>query len=314
MRRRMPSLAALRSFEAAARHENFTLAAQELLVTHAAISRQVRRLEEELAVRLFDRTGNRVSLNGAGRDLLAILSRAFDGIAAATNRLSVGRQANRLVLSVDPGLAARWLNARLSRFHRIQPEVDVEIIPSLELAAFPNDLIDAAIHYAFEDPPSELQWIRLISLEAFPVCSPRLVEDGPGLRAPADLARHRLLHEQNTTWWRRWLTLVGEHRIDWSKGPIYHDSSLVLDAAAASQGVAIGDNLLAFEQLDDGRLVKPFAATCPSGSYYLVMPELDQPVLRRFETWLVEEFAIQAAESARWAAAKPSPAHARKAR
>lgn len=306
MTRRMPSLTALRTFEAAGRHENFSLAAQELLVTHAAVSRQVRRLEDDLGIRLFHRTGNRVRLTVAGADLLPVLSGAFDTIAAAANRVAAGRRTTRLVLTVDPGLAARWLNARLAGFHAIEPDVDVEIIPSLGLAAFQNEQADAAIHYDFVVPSAPLQSVHLITLDAFPVCSPDLLAMEPGLREPADLARFRLLHEQDTTWWRRWLELVGADRVDWSKGAVYRDSSLVLDAAAAGQGVAIGDNLLAFEALEAGNLVRPFSATCPSGSYYLVKPEVDRqhPALASFEVWLVNEFITQAGKSARWTRAE----------
>ena len=301
MSRTMPSLTALRSFEAAARHQSFSLAADELHVTHAAISRQVRRLEETLEVRLFTRTGNRVVLTPAGADLLPVLSRAFDAIATATDRAADGRRTGRLVLSVDPGLAARWLNTRLERFHRSAPDVDVEIIPALDLAAFSQGRADAAIHYCFTQPLPADRSVWLIAVEAFPVCSPRLVEAG-GLARVSDLARHRLLHEQDTSWWRRWLTLAGAEEVDWSKGLIYHDSSLVLDAAVAGQGVAVGDNLLAFEELAAGRLVKPFGPTLRSGSYYLLKPERgrEHPALAAFETWLVDETTLQAREGSRW--------------
>ena len=303
MPRTMPSLAALRTFEAAARHQSFSLAAQELHVTHAAVSRQVRRLEEALGLSLFARTGNRVALTPAGADLLPVLSGAFDTIAAATGRLAAGRRSGRLVLSVDPGLAARWLNARLERFHRIAPGVDVEIIPALDLAAFSQGRADAAIHYSFVPPDPMVRSLWLITVEAFPVCSPRLMAQG-SLRDPGDLAHCRLLHEQDTSWWRRWLTLAGVDGVDWSRGLVYHDSSLVLDAAAEGQGVAVGDNLLAYEALVSGRLVKPFGPTCPSGSYYLLKPERprEHPALAIFEAWLVNEFAIQGFEGARWLA------------
>jgi LysR family glycine cleavage system transcriptional activator len=300
MPRRLPSLTALRAFEAAARHQSLTLAASELHVTHAAISRQVRRLEEELGLRLFRRTGNRVVLTKPGSDLLAVVAHAFDSIAAGARRIGNDRASRRLVLAVDPGLAARWLNTRIAAFHRIEPGIDVEIIPTLDLVPFPNDEVDAAIHYAFADPPAGLRWLRLISVEAFPVCSPAL---GSSIRVPADLASHRLLHEQDTSWWRRWLERVGETGVDWSKGLIYRDSGLGLDASAAGQGVAIGDNLLAFPELADGRLVKPFAATLKSGSYFLVMPESGarHPGLAAFEAWLVEAFTAQVAASGEFA-------------
>lgn len=312
MSRILPSLTALRTFESAARHENFSLAAEELHVTHAAVSRQVRRLEEALEVRLFERTGNRVGLTAAGADLLPVLSRAFDTIAAATGRLAAGRQTGRLVLSVDPGLAARWLNTRLERFHRIVPQVDVEIIPALDLAPFARGRADAAIHYSFTPPEPAMRSVWLMAVEAFPVCSPVLQQE-EGLRIAADLARFRLLHEQDTSWWRRWLTLAGIEGVDGTKGLVYHDSSLVLDAAAEGQGVAIGDNLLGFGALATGRLIRPFGPTCPSGSYYLIKPErtLEHPALAVFEAWLINEFAIQAEESRRWGAESVSSEGAR---
>jgi LysR family glycine cleavage system transcriptional activator len=299
MPRKMPSLTALRAFEAAARHQSFTLAARELFVTHAAISRQVRRLERDMGLRLFQRAGNRVSLTAPGVDLRAVVASAFDAIAAGARRVADAHAHRRLVLTVDPGLAQRWLNARLAAFHRMQPDVDVEIIPTLELVGFPNDAVDAAIHYAFADPPAGLRWVHLIRVAAFPVCAPALLDD---LRAPADLARHRLLHEQDTSWWRRWLARVGETGVDWSKGLIYRDSGLVLDAAASGQGVAIGDNLLAYEELAAGRLVRPFAATLPSGSYYLIMADgaTRHPNLPAFEAWLIEQFQAQVGASARF--------------
>ena len=295
----MPSLTALRAFEAAARHQSFSLAAGELFVTHAAISRQVRRLEAELGRALFDRTGNRVRLNEAGRELARALGGAFDAIAAASHRLGAGPRTDRLVIAVDPGLADRWLNRRLGRFQERAPGLDIEIIPALHLVDLESGAVDAAVYYSFDDPPRTLRSVRLMDVMAFPVCSPRLLG---GLARPADLARHRLLHEQDTTWWRRWLALADETTVDWSKGTIYRESSLVLDAATDGQGVAVGDNLLAYEELRDGRLVKPFAETCRSGTYFLVRPAAAEPspALAAFETWLLEAFALQTAASAPW--------------
>jgi len=307
MVRWLPGLTALRAFEAAACHESFSLAAAELHVTHAAISRQVRCLEAELGQVLFRRTGNRVTLNEAGHDLARSLSRAFDGIAAASHRLSAGRRADRLVIAVDTGLADRWLNRRLAAFQQTEPGLDIEIIPSLRLVDFPREAVDAAVHYGFDDLPPGLRSLRLMDVVAFPVCSPELLTGERPLHRPADLARHRLLDEQDTEWWRRWLALAGETDVDWSRGTIHHDSSLVLDAAADGQGVAVGDNPLAFEALAEGRLVKPFTATLRTGTYYLVRPErdADHPGLDRFETWLADEFKTQTAMSAAWA--EPGP-------
>ncbi len=302
MARTLPSLTALKAFEAAARHQSFKAAAEELHVTHAAISRQVKALEAQLGLSLFERLNRRVLLTAAGRELLPVLERAFDEISTVSRRLAAPPTRGRLVLSVDPGFATRWLLRRLSRFRDHHSNIEVEIIPSLELLRFPHASIDAAIYYG-QGPWPGLRQELLFSLCVFPVCGPDLVTGPHPLRRPGDLRHHRLLHERSVDWWRVWLQEAGAPEVDWSAGPIFHDSNLPLDAAAAGEGVAVGDNLLAIDDLESGRLCKPFALTCPTGSYYLVSPQdqADHVKLAAFRGWLRQACDAEAELRARWA-------------
>ena len=313
MGRSLPSLTSLRAFEAAARHQSFTRAAEELNVTHVAISRQVRALEEWLGVALFERLNRRVRLTETGRLYLPTLSGAFDDIAVATSRLRrrpPTTEVRRLALGVDPGLASRWLMGHLRELRSHAPDIEVEVQPALTLPDFRDENVDAAIHYDYG--ASEWQRVvdgvplratRLFDCRAFPVCRPDLASTARPLATPADLRRHRLLHEQDTVWWQRWLQAAGaDHAVDWQRGPVYHDSNLTLDACLAGEGVAVGDNLLAYADLEAGRLVKPFRLAIPTGSYYLVTRnEATLPArLLAFRDWLCAAAAQQQRDSARW--------------
>ena len=301
MGRQLPSLTALRAFEAAARHESFKDAATELFVSHVAISRQVKRLEEHLGVALFLRRNRGVALTQAGRRYLEAIRRAFDDIAEATKQLTEQHLSGRLVLSVDPGFAARWLIRRLSRFRKIAPEVEIELISSNQLVDFSQQSVHAAIHYG-EGDWSSLHADALLHLHAFPVCSPALMNGPHPLKTASDLRHQRLLHEQSTEWWRIWLEAAGIDDVDWNAGSIFHDYSLNLEAACSGEGVAIGDNLLALEALEEGRLLKPFALSWPCGTYYLLGPRtmLNDPKLATFRRWLLAECQEQAQRSQRW--------------
>jgi LysR family glycine cleavage system transcriptional activator len=299
--RSLPSLTALRAFEAAARHQSFKDAAAELSVTHAAISRQVRDLEVALDTALFVRLNRRVVLTEAGRAYSAVLRRAFDDIAAATRRLDDVTARGRLVLLVEPALASRWLVHRLKVFRARHPDVEVEIKPAPGPVDIPRDLAHAAICYGRSGRPG-VRHDLLFALRAFPVCTPAVAAGPPPLRRPADLAGHRLLHEVSTEWWQRWLEAAGAADVDWTRGPIYHDAILALDAALEGEGVAIGDSLLAYPDLEAGRLVKPFDFTLATGAYYFISPDTpaEPPKLAAFRAWLLAEAAAQARASERW--------------
>ncbi|MDJ0937403.1 MAG: LysR family transcriptional regulator, partial [Kiloniellales bacterium] len=205
----MPPLNALRAFEAAARHLSFTKAAQELHVTQAAISHQVKGLEEILGIQLFRRLNRRLALTEAGQDYLPPLRDAFDAIAGATQRLHEREEGSALKISVLLSFASAWLLPRLSAFRRLHPEIDILVTASDTLVDFEQDDFDMGIRYGLGSYPG-LRVDVLMEDEIYPVCSPKLLDGPHPLRRPADLKHHTLLHDtvQGTPDdpdWRLWL-------------------------------------------------------------------------------------------------------------
>jgi LysR family glycine cleavage system transcriptional activator len=290
MRRTLPSLTALRVFEAAARNASFKIAAGELHVTEAAVSRQIRLLEADLGVRLFDRLNRGVRLTAPGATYFTSIREAFDLIDASTRRMSPGKSPAKLVLAVDPGFATRWLIPRMSGFRAACPDIEIEIHPSLALIPLPHPDIDAAIFYG-RSTDGSLRQDFLFDVLAFPVFSPVLMEGPHPIRTPDDFVHHRLLHEASTRWWERWLDGAGVRGVDGRSGSIYHDSNFVLDATIAGEGVAIGDDCLALTELKSGRLVRPFSLALHSGDYHLIYaPDAETGRhVERFRDWLLQE-------------------------
>ena len=210
MSTRLPSLNGLRAFEAAARHLSFTQAASELNVTQTAISHQIRRLEEELGLRLFVRQNRALELTAEARDYLPGVHAAFNDLRLATDRLLRKDDGHVLTVSTLASLAAKWLLPRLSAFQEAHPGIDVRITTSPSLVDFQRDNVDAAIRYGRGQWPGvRADW--LMADELFPVCSPALVSGNKPLRCPQDLKDHVLLHTSNTNSddWRLWLTAAG---------------------------------------------------------------------------------------------------------
>ena len=299
MARRLPPLNALRAFEAAARHLSFTKAAHELFVTQAAISHQVKALEETLGVQLFRRLNRRLMLTDAGQLYLPALSEAFDTIDAATGRLSAADEAGPLTVSVANSLAAKWLLPRLPRFRERHPEIDVEVSAADRLVDFNRDNVDMGIRYGLGRYPG-LKVDPLMEDTVFPVCSPKLLEGPSALRGPADLKHHTLLHDDVMSGeapdWRAWLAAAGLTGINPDRGPRYSHSSLVLQAAIDAQGVALGRSSLVILDLEAGRLVRPFGPVLPSiYACYVVSPiaTAERPKVRLFREWLLEEAKVE---------------------
>ena len=295
MVRRLPPLNALRAFEAAARHLSFTKAAEELFVTQAAISHQVKALEGALGMPLFRRFNRRLMLTDAGQAYLPPLRDALDQIAAATDRLCTAEETGALKISVLPSFAAKWLLPRLSRFREAHPEIDVLVHASTDLADFARDGFDLAIRYGYGSYPG-LVVTPFMEDEVFPVCSPRLLKEGPPLKQPADLKNHTLLHDPTTANeskdWQSWLRFAGVSGVDTSRGPGFTDASMVLQAAIDGQGVALGRSALTGNDLEAGRLVQPFGPAIPSDFRYFIVTlpaAADRPKVRAFSDWLLSE-------------------------
>jgi LysR family transcriptional regulator, glycine cleavage system transcriptional activator len=293
MTHRLPPLAALRAFEAAARHLSFTRAAAELHVTQTAISHQIRALEERLGLKLFRRLPRGLVLTEEAQRYLPALREAFARIDAATAELLAGRAGGSLTASVLPSFAAKWLVPRLGRFRAANPDIDLRISTSLHLVDFAREDVDVGIRMGRGHYPG-LRVDRLFGESLMPVCAPALLEGSQPLRRPEDLRHHVLLHEDDYTGWQLWLELAGIEGVEARRGPILTDAAMVVQAAAEGQGVALGRTALAAWDIAAGRLVRPFDIGMPHNlAYYLVCPEAsaERPRIAAVRAWLLTEAA-----------------------
>jgi LysR family glycine cleavage system transcriptional activator len=291
MARRLPPLNALRAFEAAARHLSFTKAAEELNVTQAAVSHQVKALEQHLGLKLFRRLNRALLLTEQGQVCLATAREAFDRIAETAERLRASDARGTLTVSLLPSFAAKWLVPRLGRFRQAHPDIDVRVAPDERLVDFARDDVDVGIRYGDGRYPG-LNTIRLLEEEVFPVCSPALGTADHPIRTPADLTHHTLLHDEGHDGWRTWLLAADLPEIDPTRGPIFTDSSNLVQAAVEGQGVALARGALAAADLAAERLVRPFAFSLPGAyAYYIVCPKAtaETPKVKAFTTWLLAE-------------------------
>ena len=290
MTARLPSLNGLRAFEAAARHLSFTLAASELNVTQTAISHQIRRLEEELGIRLFVRQNRALALTPEGRDYLPGVRAAFNDLRLATDRLLRKDDDKVLTVSTIASLAAKWLLPRLTDFQEAHPGIDVRITTSTSLVDFQRDNVDAAIRYGRGQWPGvHAEW--LMADELFPVCSPSLLRGDKSLRTPEDLKDHVLLHTNNGDDWRLWLTAAGlSTSISRLPGITFDMTLMTVQAAIDGMGVAMGRTSYVRDDIAKGRLVVPFKIALPADAgFYLVCPEgrREGPKLAAFRQWMI---------------------------
>jgi LysR family glycine cleavage system transcriptional activator len=291
MTARLPSLNGLRAFEAAARHLSFTLAASELNVTQTAISHQIRRLEEELGIRLFIRKNRALALTPEAREYLPGIRAAFNDLRLATDRLLRKDHDHVLTISTLASLAAKWLLPRLSSFQEAHPDIDVRITTSTGLVDFRSGDVDAAIRYGRGHWPGlRAEW--MMADEMFPVCSPALPAGKRPLQSPEDLRDHVLLHNTNNgDDWRLWLTAAGlPPDISKQPGVTFDLIFMTVQAAIDGMGVAMGRTSYVQDDIAKGRLVVPFKIALPADAgFYLVSPEgaADTPKLQAFRQWLV---------------------------
>jgi LysR family glycine cleavage system transcriptional activator len=292
----MPPMQALRAFEAAARMGSLTKAASALNLTHGAISHQIKALEAMLGVRLIERAGRGVRVTDDGARLAGRIRSALADIADALREASERSNPRQLRVSVTASFAARWLLPRLGSFIRRHPDVDLDVRASNALVDFQRDDADVAIRYGYGGWP-DVKSEELVRDVFFPVCSPRL----PNLpRTPADLARHTLLRSEDE-WWKPWFEAVG---LDWAepvRGPIFNDSSLMLQAAGDVQGIALARASLIGNDIRNGLLMRLFDIDVAGPRrYYLVYPPrlADSPKLALFRAWLDDEIRAQTREMA----------------
>jgi LysR family transcriptional regulator, glycine cleavage system transcriptional activator len=290
MMRRLPPLNALPSFETAARHLSFSKAAEELHVTHGAVSRAVRNLEDQLGVQLMIRATRSVRLTPIGASFAAEIRDVLEHLAAATSA-ATGQTSGIVSVSTIDSFAARWLMPRLFRFRRVHGDIDVRVATSERLADFVSDGIDIAIRCGGGQYPG-LSAELLMKEDHFPVCSPKLLKGRYRLRTPVDLARHTLLHDVFTVDWAIWLHSAGIDNVDPYRGPTFLSSDHAIQAAVRGEGVVLGRSALVADDLAAGRLVRPFELSVPAGfAYYVVYPQraLRRPSVKAFRDWLMVE-------------------------
>lgn len=296
MTKRLPPLNSLRAFETVARHLSFTQAADELCVSAAAVSHQIRLLESHLGAALFHRTSRALTLTSVGTTLLPEVREAFVRLHHATAQLRQRDLAGPLTIAVPPSFAMKWLNPRLHRFWERSPEIEVRITCASELIDFARHDVDVGIRYGRGRYPG-LHSELVIPTEIFPVCSPALASGEPPLMSPNDLRRVTLLHDEIPTLtslpsWQTWLDAAGARLVNPTAGPRFDASFLTLDMAVAGKGVALAVSALAAGDLDEGRLVRPFAYSIGSEfSFYFVCSSgsMAKPKVKAFRAWLLEE-------------------------
>jgi LysR family glycine cleavage system transcriptional activator len=296
MARRLPPLNALVVFEAAARHLSFTRASEELHVTQAAVSHQIKSIEDYLGVSLFHRLGRGqgLVLTEAGREYLPAITSALEAIRASTDTVRRVRPKRILNIATLDSIGSRWLLPRLSRFMREHPTVDVRITAA-ELEEYPlaHAIADIELRYGSGEW-LDLDAVRFMTESIFPVCSPKLLHGPHPVQEPADLRHHTLLHDVMNTEWRDWLTAAGAPDVDPERGPGFNHSNLVIQAAEMGEGVALGRGALVLDALESGMLARPFALTLPAPfGYYVVTASRSakDPIVRAFRDWVINEGA-----------------------
>ncbi len=296
---RLPPLNALRAFEASARHRSFSRAAEELNVTPAAISHQMKGLEEFLGAKLFRRAKRTLMLTPAGQSLLPGIRKGFSAFSEAMEEFGLYDETGMLTVAVTPSFAAKWLVHRIEHFNIAYPDVDIRMSTSMSLTDYARDGVEIGVRYGrgdYENLVSE----HLLSTEITPVCSPRLLSGDRPLEMPKDLGNFTLLHDDSHRHeemypdWAMWLRAVGATNVDPSHGLRFDTAGEAQNAAIEGVGVALGRTTLFSDDIAAGRLVRVFDLVLPSDlAYWIVYTEasIKRPKVRAFRDWLKSEGA-----------------------
>jgi LysR family glycine cleavage system transcriptional activator len=294
----LPHLAFLQGFEAAARTLSFTKAAAELFVTQSAVSRQIKALEDDLGLKLFERRSRSLTLTDSGQALYRIATDVFDRLQTATDRLRVETRARQLAITTTTGFASLWLIPRLRRFTALHPDIDVRLSATTDTLNLERSLIDVAIRYCRPEAVPEGA-VRLFGEEMIPVCGRALVRDkARPLKRPQDLVHHTLLHfeyagaEAMYVDWGTWLTALGIGELKPAGALHFSQYEQMIQAAISGQGVALGRQPLVSDLIQSRALVAPFKQTLVgSRAYFIIKSPLSagKPQVRDFAEWLVAE-------------------------
>ena len=290
---RWPPLNLIRGFEAAGRLESFSKAADELDMTQSAISHQIRVLEEFLGQPLFKRIHRRVVLTDAGHDLLLTVQDSLQILGEGIKRLDQFKKPNQIIVCTSNGFAAKWLLPRLPGFRKAHPHSDVWLYTTDRMVDFDTAEVDVAILLGEGRWPHD-EVIDLMDETLIPVCAPSLLPRGPVAR-PKDILDLPLLHDERWEDWAMWFAKAGLENVDTTAGANFSDHGLTLQAAIDGQGLALGSNVLAADDLEQGRLICPYQLSLTTITrYYLVAPRraMVRPRIKEFVAWLTSETTV----------------------
>lgn len=295
MRRPLPPLNSLRAFEATARHLSFTKAAQELHVTPAALSHQIRGLEDQLGLKLFHRRARSIELTEAARTIYPGIRTGFEAIRESVERLDRGKRDRVLVVSSTPGLTAKWLVPRLYRFLALHPDIETRITASVGYANFATDDVDVGIRLSNGVHP-DLYVEKLSDEWLLPLCSPRLLEGEHPLRRPQDLKRFTLIQVDLpgvVPTWSDWVEMAGVGGVDTTRGLRLNVADHALDAASEGVGVVLAYKMVAARDIALKRLAVPFGpeVKLPGRAYHFVCAKGDEkrPAIKALRDWVFSE-------------------------
>lgn len=287
----LPPPIAMRAFEAAARHLSFTHAASELNVTQAAISHQIKQLEEYLKNPLFIRLTRKLLLTNEGQSLYSVVNESFGKIEKVSEQLRSGIGDEVLTISLTPYFSTKWLALRLGGFWAQHPNIDLRLHHTSQPGNLNQNDADMSIIWGMDEFPN-LDVKPLITARVVPVCSPKLITAKKPLNSIDDLYHHTLLHESDYSLWISWLERAGVKNVNVRRGSTMDDANVVMQAAIDGQGVALGSNVLCKDDIDTGRLIMPFDINLSMHySYYIVYRPgaLERPKINAFYEWLLSE-------------------------
>lgn len=294
--RRLPPLNGLRAFEAAARHLSFSRAAEELSVTPAAVSHQIKGLEDFLGVTLFKRMPRAVILTEEAQAVLPLVSEGFDKLDQAAGLLTDNNASGVLTVTSAPTFAAKWLLPNLDSFALQYPDISVRLDARLETVDFDREGVDVGVRLGSGNYPG-MRTDRLFAETVVAVCHPKMMEGPKPLREPADLKYHTLLHvdwgkkmEGPLPDWTMWLKSAGVEDVDPTRGPVFTVEDMAIAAAARGSGIALASVYAVREEIEKGNLVLPFARKIEASvCYWVVAPvrTAENAKVKAFRDWIL---------------------------
>ncbi|WP_420546813.1 transcriptional regulator GcvA [Curvivirga sp.] len=291
MKRRIPPLKSVRVFEAAARLLSFSKAADELHVTHGAVSQQIKILEEFYDTSLFIRSHARVSLTTEGQKLLPVTTEILDNLSKVTDEILKSKTQETLTINLTSAFASHWLMPRLNSFQQQYPDITIRLAPSARFRGFETAEFDIAIRWGKSNDTS-LVTTKIFDVDAFAACAPSFIKENLDLKSPGKLKSSHLIHDDTGDAWAAWFEKANIPAPDFGKGSFYADSSLALQAAVTGQGIITAGSILAHADLEAGRLIIPYDLFLPRrNAYYLSYPKPmdDKLSVKVFKEWILAE-------------------------